>query len=213
MPSKPNVIDCQPVVSPPAANCAVPEVTSSGRGGSLEVRPPEAPEGAEVRDTPDPFDAAGTSAEAVCVLIDQAVAFTLAGQRYALPVGDVQEIQHIVAFAGTTVDGPVIGIVNLRGDIVPAVDLRRVLGLTQAPFTIETPMVICRSATGLVALLVDEVDDVLLLDEGCVQPTPPLHALASKMRGVARLASGLVYLLDLEAVLDGVTEEGLSHAS
>ena len=213
MPSNSNVIDRETAASPAASNSALPETVSSGRGGSLEVRPPEAPESAEAQDTPDVPDVPGDSAEATCPLIDQAVTFTLAGQRYALLVADVQEIQHIVAFAGATVDGSVIGMINLRGDVVPAVDLRLVLGLTQAPFTLETPMVICRSVKGLVALLVDEVDDVLLLHEGCVQPAPPLHALAPKMRGVARLESGLVYLLDLEAVLGGVTEEALSHAS
>jgi len=139
------------------------------------------------------------------VYADQIVAFFLGGQRYALPIERVQEIQQIVAFSEVPESRQsVVGMVNLRGEVIPAVDVRRLVGLPQQTYSLETPMIICRHGGQLVALLVDEVQDVLDLPIGCVQDAPSLNALSDKMIGVARLQDGLAYLLDLDRLLGGV---------
>lgn len=144
-----------------------------------------------------------------CEWIDQAVVFYLDGQRYGIPLGSVQEIQQIVAFS----DVPsrtlgVVGMVNMRGHVIPAVDMRQLVGLQRMEYTLETPMIICRMRGQLVALIVDEVQDVLDLPEGCLQAAPPMHDLSSKMVGVARMADGLVYVLDVELLLAGLLSSG-----
>ncbi len=137
-----------------------------------------------------------------CLYIDRVVAFYLGGQRYALPIDRVQEIQQIVAFSEVPSGGTgVVGMINLRGNVIPAIDLRRIVGLAPQEYTLETPMIICRVRGQLLALVVDEVQDVIELPDGCLQAAPPMHALASKMIGVARLEDGLVYLLDLDQIL------------
>ncbi len=139
-----------------------------------------------------------------CEWVEQVVAFHLAEQRYALPIERVQEIQHIVAFSEVPSGGvAVVGMVNLRGNVIPAVDLRALVGLPPAEYGLETPMIICHAGGDLVALLVDAVEDVLELPAGCLQDAPAMHALSSKMLGVARLESGLVYVLDLDLLLGG----------
>jgi purine-binding chemotaxis protein CheW len=139
-----------------------------------------------------------------CEWVEQVVAFHLAGQRYALPIERVQEIQHIVAFSEVPSGGAaVVGMVNLRGNVIPAVDLRVLVGLPTVEYGLETPMIICHAGGDLVALLVDAVEDVIELPAGCLQESPAMHALSSKMLGVARLDSGLVYLLDLDLLLGG----------
>lgn len=139
-----------------------------------------------------------------CLYIDRAVAFYLAGQRYALPIDRVQEIQQIVAFSEVPSGGMgVVGMINLRGSVIPAIDLRRLVGLPPEEYHLETPMVICRMKGQLVALVVDEVEDVIELPAGCLQAAPPVHALSSKMIGVARLPEGLLYLLDIDLLLGG----------
>jgi len=143
--------------------------------------------------------------DGACVYTDQIVAFFLGGQRYALPIERVQEIQQIVAFSEVPESrASVVGMVNLRGEVIPAVDLRRLVGLPAQEYCLETPMIICRHAGQMVALLVDEVQDVLGLPIGCVQEAPGLGALSSKMIGVARLDDGLAYLLDLDRLLGDV---------
>lgn len=138
------------------------------------------------------------------VTIDQVVAFELAAQRYALPIDMVQEIQQIVAFSEVPSSfGATVGMVNLRGSVIPAVDLRQMVGLPRIDYSLDTPMIICRTASseGLVALMVDSVEDVLAIPPDSIQPIPQMHALSDRMIGVARLDEGLVYILDLNLLM------------
>lgn len=139
---------------------------------------------------------------ATCEWIERAVVFELGSQRYGIPIEQVNEIQQIVAFSDVPADGlGVVGMVNLRGEVVPAIDVRRLIGMEDRAYTLETPMIIVRSDEHLVALIVDHVEDVVELPEGCLQAASPMHALSSKMIGVARLDDGLVYLLDVDRML------------
>lgn len=146
-------------------------------------------------------NASADAAESM-VQIERVVAFFLNGQRYALPIERVREIQQIVALsdvpAGTK---GVVGMVNLRGQVIPAVDMRRLLGLDPREYTLETPMIIAEVHGEFVALIVDEVQDVFELPPDCLQAAPALHQLSSSMIGVARLADGLVYILDPDLLL------------
>ncbi len=138
-------------------------------------------------------------------MTEKVITFHLGGQMYALPIECVQEIQQIVRFAEVPDVSPaILGMVNLRGEVIPAVDLRTIVGIPAVEFTIDTPMVICRTDDGAVAVVVDEVDDVVDLPEGCVQPAPPMHSLASRMLGVCRFEKGMVFLLDIDALLEPV---------
>lgn len=145
-------------------------------------------------------------------LIGRMVVFHLADQRYGVPIASVQEIQQIVAFSEVPVgfDG-VIGMINLRGHVIPAFDLRIVLGLPTQDFHVDTPMVICKTGDQLVAFVVDEVEDVLELPEGCLSPPPRMHALSGRMIGVCRMGMELIYLLDVDRLMEPLeipAEEG-----
>jgi len=135
-------------------------------------------------------------------MVERVVAFFLGGQRYALPIERVREIQQIVAFSEVPAGGVgVVGMVNLRGTVIPAIDMRRLVGLEPRAYTLETPRVIAEVQGEPVAMVVDEVQDVFELPPDCLQSAPALHQLSSKMIGVARLADGLVYVLDLDRLL------------
>jgi purine-binding chemotaxis protein CheW len=135
------------------------------------------------------------------VVVDQMIAFHLAGQRYGLPIDSVQEIQQIVSFSKQSGSGAVVGMVNLRGEVIPAIDMRALLGLERLEYHVNTPMIIGRTHQGLVALVVDEVEDVITLPLDCVAVPPKLHNLADRMIGVCRLGTDLVYLLDVERLV------------
>ena len=134
--------------------------------------------------------------------IGRIVAFHLGGQRYGLPIDRINEIQQIVAFSDVPAGGSsVVGMVNLRGTVIPAIDLRLLIGLEPRVYTLETPMIITRTFGQTVALIVDDVQDVLEMPEGCLQTAPQMHALSSKMIGVCRMDDGLIYLLDVDRLL------------
>ena len=139
------------------------------------------------------------------VAVEKIVTFHLGGQVYALPIDRVQEIQQIVEFTQVPDDSPaILGMVNLRGLVIPALDTHTLLGMSVVEHTIDTPMIICRSSQGLVALIVEQVDDVVDLPEGCLQAAPSIHSLASRMVGVCRFDTGMVFLLDVDALLEPV---------
>lgn len=148
-----------------------------------------------------------------CAQVERALVFQLGSQRYGIPIEQVGEIQQIVAFADVPSDGlGVVGMVNIRGEVVPAIDMRQLFGMDERAYTLETPMIITGTDGPRVALIVDEVDDVATLPEGCLQSASPMHALSSKMIGVARLEGGLVYLLDVDRlVAQGLLGEGAEH--
>lgn len=134
--------------------------------------------------------------------LERILLFAMDEQRYGLPLDVVQEIQQIVAVSEIPDDsGSVIGVVNLRGLVVPVMDLRRMLGLAPKEYGLQTPMVFTRTPRGLVALVVDEVADVVEVPPGSVQPPSGVFALADRMLGVCRLESGPVFILDVERLV------------
>jgi purine-binding chemotaxis protein CheW len=156
-------------------------------------------------------NSAAPQAESRLATVTRAIAFFLGGQRYALPIERVNEIQQIVAFSDVpTDDSAVVGMVNLRGRVIPAVDMRRLVGLPQEPYSLDTPMIIVETEGQMIALVVDEVQDVIELPAESMQETPPLHALASRMLGVCRMEDGLLNVLDIDKLLtaDAIGEVG-----
>ncbi len=132
------------------------------------------------------------------------VVFSLGDQRYGLALDCVLEVQQIVAMSAAP-EGAlgVMGLVNLRGDVVPAVDLATLLGLPSAEKGLDAPMLFVSGDEGsVVAFVVDAVHDVSHLPAEWLKPTPASHPLASAMRAVAcGEDDGLVYLLEAEPLL------------
>lgn len=94
----------------------------------------------------------------------------------------------------------VSGLINLRGQVVTAVDLRRRLELEAAPPEVRAMNVVVRSEDGAVSLLVDEIGDVVEVDESSFE-TPP-ETLRGSVRtmilGVHKLNDRLMHVLDIE---------------
>lgn len=134
--------------------------------------------------------------------IAQAVTFKLEGQLYGLPIGVVQEIQQLVEFTPLPdSSAALVGLIDLRGFVVPAIDLRRLLGLPPLEYTLETPMVFCRVRGHVVCLVVDRVEDVVDLPVGGLQPPTSLYSMADRMLGMCRIPQGLVLMLDIDRLV------------
>ncbi|MGM0575970.1 MAG: chemotaxis protein CheW [Myxococcota bacterium] len=135
----------------------------------------------------------------------QLCTFVLDDLYLGIPVLAVQEvIRHQPMTAVPLAPDAVVGLINLRGEIVTALDLRRRLGL--APFAAgERPMsVVVRAEGGAASLLVDRIGDVLDTDPADFEPAPetlPLH-LRRYVDGVFKLPDRLLVVLDVERVLD-----------
>jgi len=138
-------------------------------------------------------------------LARQFCTFVLDGDLFGTPVGNVQEvIQHQPMTPVPLAPHSVRGMINLRGQIVLAVDLRRRLGLPDFASG-QLPMnVVVNTNEGSVSLLVDDIGDVLEVDERTVEKPPEtLHGFARQVvRGVYKLPGRLL----LELAIDRVTD-------
>lgn len=142
--------------------------------------------------------------------VAQAVTFKLEDQLYGLPIGAVQEIQQLVEFTSLPdTSDALVGLIDLRGFVVPAIDLRKLLGLPSVEYTLETPMVFCRVRGHVICLVVDRVEDVVDLPAEGLQPPTSLYSMADRMLGMCRIPQGLVLMLDIDRL---VPESALAAA-
>ncbi|MCC6381151.1 MAG: purine-binding chemotaxis protein CheW [Dehalococcoidia bacterium] len=135
---------------------------------------------------------------------EHVVVFRLAAEHYALDIQAVQEIVRIQAI--TTIPGAdhyVEGITNLRGRVVPVVDLRRRCGLPVSEVTAETRIVVVSSSNGMVGLIVDAVSEVLRIRGEQIEPPSTIVRVPenSYLRGIAKLDDRLISLMDLSGIL------------
>lgn len=137
-------------------------------------------------------------------MIKKFVTLGLGASRYAIEVTRVREIlaRFDVSPLPRTPDY-IDGIISLRGEIIPVVDLRIRFELPARPVDEETRVVIVELPDSLVGIKVDQVFEVLKLDESAVEPPPPLVAglKADYLDGVCEVQGRLVTILRLEAIL------------
>lgn len=136
----------------------------------------------------------------------QFATFFAAGRFFGVDVLRVQEVLRFQPMTGVPLASEVIeGLINLRGQIVTAIDLRRRLGLPARPHD-QTPMnLVVRTEDGAVSLLVDEIGDVLDVDPGDFERPPDnLDSGARELvRGVYKLKDRLLLVLDVDRTVDG----------
>jgi purine-binding chemotaxis protein CheW len=139
---------------------------------------------------------------------EQYLAFTLAGETFAM---DIRSIREVIQFGGIT-EVPLMppfirGVINLRGSVVPVIDLSVRFGRPGTAAAHRTCIVILELAQGEdtaeLGVLVDNVSEVLSIAESEIEPAP---AFGSDLRsefiaGVAKVGDRFVILLDVNRVL------------
>ena len=127
--------------------------------------------------------------------------FYLDGLFFGVDVLQVQEIiRHQEMTRVPLAPIEVEGLINLRGDIVTAIDLRRRLRLPDRASDAEPTNVVVRDKESAVALLVDEIGDVLEVDEETFEPTPETldTTVRELITGVYKLDGRLLHVLDTD---------------
>ena len=138
----------------------------------------------------------------------QYLSFFLGGQEYATDILRVQEIKGWDTVTRVPYSpNYILGVINLRGAIVPVVDLRVRLALESAPFDSATVVIVVRVAGArgerIVGLVVDAVSDVYSFSDENIQPPPEAVGSLDQMfvLGLAKLEDKLVIILDIERLV------------
>lgn len=134
------------------------------------------------------------------------IVFKLGKEEYGVEVEKVETIERIVHLTRVPKTPPFIkGVMNLRGIVVPVLDLRGRFGLTETEHTDSSRIIIVNVGELKVGMIVDSADDVIDVDSGTISDPPEIVGgiKAKYLRGVARIGEErLLILLNLKEVLN-----------
>ncbi|BCV24947.1 MAG TPA: chemotaxis protein CheW [Firmicutes bacterium] len=134
----------------------------------------------------------------------QLVVFTLGQEEYGVDILEVQEIKRLTEITRVP-NAPafVEGVINLRGNVIPVIDLHKRFGLGAFKPTEESRIVIVTVRDLTLGIMVDSVSEVLTLEEAAIAPPPPLVAgiEATFLQGIGKLDNRLLILLNMDRIL------------
>jgi purine-binding chemotaxis protein CheW len=139
--------------------------------------------------------------------------FELAGQRVALFASVLREVTRAVAIAALPQAPALVeGIINLRGSVIPVLDIRQRFRLPSVPLAPDQHFLIAQSNGRLVALRVDRALDLVAVDETAIASAATVAPGVDHVAGIVRLNDGLLVIHDLERFLSGEEARQLDAA-
>ncbi|MEO4000930.1 chemotaxis protein CheW [Mesorhizobium sp. CAU 1732] len=132
------------------------------------------------------------------------IAFRLGEQEFCV---DIMSVRDIRGWTPTTplphASDYVKGVINLRGAVLPVVDLAARLGFRPAEPSARHVIIITQVGTQTIGLLVDAVSDILTVNSGSIQPTPNVASELARvfMKGVIAMEGRMISLIALDSVL------------
>ncbi len=148
--------------------------------------------------------------------VRQLVVFELANEVYGINIGTVREIirMQTVTYVPDSPDF-VEGVINLRGRVIPVVDLRKRFGLPVTEATNESRVLVVDISGDDIGVIVDAVTEVQRISEDSVEPTTTLVTTEDSyyIEGIAKVDDQLLILLDLDKALDSTDVQSVVAAA
>jgi len=144
----------------------------------------------------------------------QLVVFKLGREEYGVSILQVQEIKRMIEIARVPNSPSYIkGVVNLRGNILPVIDLKKRLGLSLGEDTDDTRVIIVKIEETVVGIIVDAVSEVTSIDSKSIEPPQTIvnGVNAQYLTGVGKHDDRLIILLNLEAIVGFDQEPGKNN--
>ena len=144
----------------------------------------------------------------------QFVTFTLNNEEYAVDILNVQEINRITEIAKVPNSPDFIeGVVNLRGKVIPVINLRKIFGFEEKD-TDDTSRIIIMEIQGITnGLIVDSVSEVLRMPASLIEPPPSMSSeLNSKfIKGIAKIEGRLIIMLEINRLIGNTDVSGTNE--
>ena len=144
----------------------------------------------------------------------QLVTFSIGVEEFGVDILKVQEIIRTMEITKVPrAQDFVEGVINLRGKVIPIIDLRRRFGLDSKGHDKHTRIIVIEINNMIVGFVVDSVSEVLRVPAGTVEPPPPVVAGVESeyISGVGKVQDRLLILLDLDKLLSNEDMEALSQ--
>lgn len=136
--------------------------------------------------------------------VSQHVTFSLGVEEYGI---EITKVQEIIGYQGFTripnVPDFIKGVINLRGTVVPVVDLRKKIEMEEKEYTKFTVIIILEALGRIMGIIVDAISDVVSLTEQEIQDTPSfaVNFRTDFIKGMGKKGEKLIILLDMDKVL------------
>jgi purine-binding chemotaxis protein CheW len=141
------------------------------------------------------------------------VVFLLGDRRYALHLSAVERVVRMVDITPLPrAPSIVLGVINVRGQVIPVVNARRRFRLPEREITLTDQLVVARTARRLVALVADAATDVIACPERDLIAAARILPEVGYVQGVVKLKDGLVLIHDLDQFLSMEEERVLDQA-
>ena len=142
----------------------------------------------------------------------QLVTFSLDQEEFGVDILKVQEIIRMMEITKVPKSPEFVeGVINLRGKVIPVIDLRSRFGLDSHAYDKDTRIMVIDINKVIVGFVVDAVSEVLRITADTVEPPPPVVAgiESDYISGVGKLKDRLLILLDLDRLLSGTERDEL----
>lgn len=143
---------------------------------------------------------------------DQYVSFILNEEKYAIGIMSVKEILRLIEITPVPKAPDFVeGIINMRGKVIPIVDLKNRLHLGEAEESSESRIMITAIKDKTVGFVVDAVEEVMTIDSELIEKAPGVATSidSNYIKGVAKLKQGLVIILDVNMLFSSYEEDQL----
>ncbi|MCI3923710.1 chemotaxis protein CheW [Paenibacillus sp. TRM 82003] len=147
--------------------------------------------------------------------VEQLVTLRVDGEHFGIPITEVYEIIFVPALTGIAkAPETIIGVINLRGQIIPVVDLRLIFGKPRSEPSKRQRIVVSQSQGKIMGLLVDEVTEVLRIQENRLEAAPEtlVTPYTAYIDAIYKLDERIVVLLKMDRLLNATETVFLSHA-
>jgi purine-binding chemotaxis protein CheW len=134
----------------------------------------------------------------------QYLTFVLKSQTYGVPIGTVREINRVMDITSVPQTPKfVAGVMNLRGKVIPVVDLRLKFGLELQAHTRQTCIIVIEGEAGQIGMIVDSVSGVIELVQAQIEPAPSLGEATRSgyVIGMGKVEDQVVILVDIVRAL------------
>ncbi len=146
----------------------------------------------------------------------QLVSFNIGNEEFGIDILKVQEIIRLMTITKVP-NSPefVEGVVNLRGRVIPVIDLRIKLGLAKIDHNNDTRIIVVEINNSTIGFIVDAVSEVLRIPKNITEPPPPIAAGIDSdfITAVGKLEDRLLILLDLEKILSSSEKEEIKEVA
>ncbi|MFK5881677.1 MAG: chemotaxis protein CheW [Sulfurospirillum sp.] len=133
----------------------------------------------------------------------QLVGFIIGNEEYAIPILSIQEIIKPIEYTRVPqVPDYVLGVFNLRGDVIPLIDLRKKFNLESAKHSEDTRYIVLKGEDNIAGFVIDRLTEAIRIKRDRIDPPPEtIHSETGMIYGVGKRETSMLTILKVEALL------------